>query len=212
MTKPPRRPPPWLPPTGGGPRPDVDWEGLSDPSWDGSRRNAAWAALVAGYSGLLRQALAKDANFDDDLLDDVLQETWESLTRRARQLPDARNPGGYIFRVARSALMGEHRRRARARKREEQHLALEVADAAAAGAPRSPDADDRAWAEAVTLADWVAALVAALPAPDRLLWHYRMVEGLSFADLAPKLHMREGAAMTRFSRLRDKLRQAGGAP
>jgi RNA polymerase sigma-70 factor (ECF subfamily) len=128
-------------------------------------------------------------------VDDVLQEIFVRMHRGLSALRDGESFGGWVYRVAQSAIADA----ARARSRSALELVEETPEIAA------PEGDARDDLEA-ELGACVALFVARLPAPHREAVTLTELEGLPQKDAAEMLGVTLSALKSRTLRGREKIR------
>ena len=144
-------------------------------------------ALVETHGqAVYRLAYARTLNRAD--AQDITQEAFLRLVAAAPDFRDAAHCRAWLLRVAMNCA-ADLRRREKFRR----HVSLEEADQLAAPADREGDAG-------------VLEAVGALPEPYRAVVHLFYYEGMSTAEIARVLGLREGTVRVRLSRARDKLR------
>lgn len=128
-------------------------------------------------------------------VDDVLQEIFVRIHRGLSSLRDGESFGGWVYRVAQSAIADA----ARARARSVLELVGETPDMAAQEADGSDDLES-------DLGACVALFVARLPAPYREAVTLTELEGLTQKDAAEMLGVTLSAMKSRTLRGREKIR------
>jgi len=146
--------------------------------------------LWSRFGADLRAFVARRVPESD--VDDVVQDVFLRIHRGLGGLADRERVAGWVYRVARSAVVDHHRRR---RDASELPESLEA-----------PSADDP---EAVQreVAGWLAPLIATLPEPHREALTLVELEGVTQADLARRLGLSPSGARTRVQRARAELRR-----
>ena len=134
-----------------------------------------------------------------DQADDVLQQVWLTLWRRAGQLQDPKRWRGWVYRLARSAALDAARRRGRWRRlmrqlRRQPNRSAPVRDAAA-------------QAELTERHQQVLAAIAAMPERYRQPLVLRHLEELSYRQIAEILELPVETVETRLVRARRMLRE-----
>jgi len=135
-------------------------------------------------------ALARSLLHDDGAAEDAVQETFVRVVRQRKSYDPPRPFTPWFFRILRNACLDAQRKRERERRR-----MLEFAETAAPEAPpsRAPE---------------LLELVQALAPEDRELLVLRLVQGLSFRELAAHFGCSEAAAKKRGQRALARLREA----
>jgi len=136
-------------------------------------------------------AVAQQMLSDRALAEDAVQETFLRLVRRRQVYCASRPFAGWFYAVLRNVCrdMGRHRRR---RARVERELAAQGATGVAEPSVGTVDVRD---------------LLATLPPPARAVLELRVVQGLSFGEVAAALGISEEAAKKRAQRALRRLRQ-----
>jgi RNA polymerase sigma-70 factor (ECF subfamily) len=156
----------------------------------GSEARGAWKELERHLRPYLARRVASPAD-----LDDLLQDILVRLHQGAATLRDEERFGGWVYRVAHSAIIDRARRRARA-------PSLEAADDAE---PSGPDeADDSLQRD---LGECVALFVSRLSSPYREAVTLTELEGLTQKEAAEMLGVSLSGLKSRVSRGRDKIRR-----
>ncbi|HXG97187.1 MAG TPA: RNA polymerase sigma factor [Gemmatimonadales bacterium] len=153
--------------------------------------------LLADHERALRNFLGARCR-DDDLTADLLQEVAARLVTAAPRLSLNGNARGYLFRIA-ANVWHDHLRRELVRRRAAVELdAEEPALAAAADAPLLED----------ELRAAVRRTVADLPTVQRQVVELRQQRGLTFQQIADRLHRPLGTVLTQ---MRAALARIGAA-
>ncbi len=154
----------------------------------------------AGFEVCFRQHVARlvaigvATSGDLELARDLAQETFLRLHRQWDRLDDKNHMGGWLTRVMANLLIDHHRS-----KMSEQR-AVERLGSRAATAPSAID---------LTLAQW-GALVAPLPARQRLIVALHYGEDRPVAEIADLLEISPNTVKSALSKARDALRERGG--
>ena len=127
-------------------------------------------------------------------LDDIVQETFLTMTRKAGDFQEGTNFRAWLFTIARYKVLHSLREGAL-----EQALAPDVIEALIAEAPEMDHFDERL----IYLRDCVKKLA---PQTRRML-HLRYEKGLSIADVADRLGRRVNSIKVMLSRVRGMLRE-----
>ena len=130
---------------------------------------------------------------DRHRLDDIVQETFLTITRKADDYERGTNFRAWLFAVARYKVLHSLRER-----KLENALAPELIDLLAAEAPVSDSFDERLV--------HLRVCVDKLPAQAKRMLHLRYHDGLSIADVADQLARRVNSIKVMLSRVRDTLR------
>jgi len=128
-------------------------------------------------------------------VDDILQEIFVRMHRGLSSLRDGESFGGWVYRVAQSAIADAARARARS--------VLELVEETPDIATLQPDGSDELESE---LGACVALFVARLPAPYREAVTLTELEGLTQKDAAEMLGVTLSAMKSRTLRGREKIR------
>ena len=131
---------------------------------------------------------------DRHRLDDIVQETFLTATRKAADFHEGTNFRAWLFVIARFKVLHSLRERTL-----EHALAPDVIEALAAEVPAAADFDERL----IHLRDCVNKL----PPQPRKMLHLRYENGLSIADVADRLGRRVNSIKVMLSRLRGSLRE-----
>lgn len=127
---------------------------------------------------------------------DLLQEIWRRLARNPDLITPARDPRGFLLRLARNQFLDSLRR---AETRSKAH------DGAAAEAPQvfepTDDPDLR------QLQDSIALGLAQLPPEQRAVLHLKLWEGQTFEQIAAILDIPQNTAASRYRYALDRLRE-----
>jgi RNA polymerase sigma-70 factor (ECF subfamily) len=156
----------------------------------GSEARGAWQDIARRLRPYVERRVASPADVDD-----VLQEIFVRIQRGVSALRDGESFGGWVYRVARSAI-GDA---ARARARSAFDLVGEAPDIA------MPEADERDELEG-ELGACVALFVARLPASYREAVTLTELEGLTQKEAAEMLGITLAAMKSRTLRGREKIR------
>jgi RNA polymerase sigma-70 factor, ECF subfamily len=154
----------------------------------GRLSEAALAGLLPKLRGFLARRVSNEADVDD-----LVQEILLRVHQAAGQLSDETRIHGWIWQIARNAVI-DHYRRGKVREVDIQNLDL-------------PSTDDRPDVEEI-VESWLAPMIAALPQPYREAVQMSEIEGLSQAEVAQRLSISLSGAKSRVQRGRAKLREA----
>lgn len=130
---------------------------------------------------------------DRHRLDDIIQETFLTITRKADDYERGTNFRAWLFAVARYKVLHSLRER-----KLENALAPELIELLAAEAPMPEYFDERLV--------HLRVCVEKLPAQAKRMLHLRYHDGLSIADVADQLARRVNSIKVMLSRVRDTLR------
>jgi RNA polymerase sigma-70 factor (ECF subfamily) len=155
-----------------------------------SEARGAWQDIERRLRPYVARRVASPADVDD-----VLQEIFLKIHRGLSALRDGESFGGWVYRVARSAITDAARARARS--------ALELVDHVPDIALPESDASDDLAGE---LGACVALFVARLPAPYRDAITLTELEGLTQKEAAEMLGVTLAAMKSRSLRGREKIR------
>lgn len=155
----------------------------------GPEARGAWKELERHLRPYLARRVASPADIDD-----LLQDIFVRLHQSVATLRDEERFGGWVFRVAHSAIIDRARRRARA-------PAFEASEDVELGAP--DEVDDRLQSD---LSECVALFVSRLPSPYREAVTLTELEGLTQREAAEMLGVSLSGLKSRVQRGRDKIR------
>lgn len=170
----------------------------------GAEARGAWKELEQHLRPYLARRVASAADVDD-----LLQDIFVRLHRGLGSLRDEERFGGWVYRIANSAVVDKARQRARARQ-------IELGEEAEAGA-RSMAAEESIQFQAGAvqpdpgelqsdLGECVALFVARLPSPYREAITLTELQSLSQRDAAEMLGISLSAMKSRVQRGREKIR------
>lgn len=154
----------------------------------GPEARGAWKELEQRLRPYLARRVASAADIDD-----LLQDIFVRLHRGLPTLRDDEGFGGYVYRIANSAIVDKARQRARTPR-------LGVVDDIEA---ESPDGDDTLQSD---LGECVALFVSRLPSPYREAITLTELQGLTQKDAAEMLGVSLSGMKSRVQRGRDKIR------
>ena len=168
------------------------------------RSEPAFAELVRRYLDLVYSVALRQVGGDAHMAEDVAQQVFAALARKAAALADRPAVSGWLYRsthfAASDAVRGERRRRRR--EQEAQRMNLEEFNGSEGRLSEGSHAD---WDRVRPAID---AAIAELNERDRDAVSLRFFEGRSFADVGSRLHLSENAARMRVERALDKLHVA----
>ena len=153
--------------------------------------------LLAEHTPALRNFLGARCR-DDDLTADLLQEVAARLVSAAPRLSLNGNARGYLFRIA-ANVWHDHLRRELVRRRAA--VALDAGERAVAAAADAPLLEDELRAA-------VRRAVEDLPTVQRQVVELRQQRGLTFQQIADRLHRPLGTVLTQ---MRAALARIGAA-
>jgi RNA polymerase sigma-70 factor, ECF subfamily len=156
----------------------------------GLEARGAWKDLEQRLRPYLARRVASPSDIDD-----LLQDIFVRLHQGLATLRDEERFGGWVYRIARSAIVDKARQRARAPR-------LSSGDDVEPGAP--VDATDEQLQS--DLAECVALFVSRLPSPYREAVTLTELEGLTQREAADMLGVSLSALKSRVQRGRDKIR------
>jgi len=159
-----------------------------------SEARGAWQDIERRLRPYVARRVASVADVDD-----ILQEIFVRVHRGLSSLRDGESFGGWVYRVAQSAIADS----ARARARSVLLLVGETPDIATQEASQDADGGDDLESE---LGACVALFVARLPAPYREAVTLTELEGLTQKDAAEMLGVTLPAMKSRTLRGREKIR------
>lgn len=150
-------------------------------------------AVYRDFDGGLRRFLGRRLA-DPAAVEDVLQDTYLHIHRKADSLREPERLQGWVYQIARNALVDHYRR---------QHATETLPESL----PVLPDPDE-ADAAHLDLARSMRAMLNCLPDKYRQALLLTEFEGLSQAALAENLGLSLSGAKSRVQRAREKLREA----
>jgi len=160
-----------------------------------TRSESDFAELVRRHVNLVYSAALRQVNGDAHLAQDITQDVFTDLARKAAAVANHRVLAGWLFTSTRfaaaKAVRGEQRRHARERESQLMHEFN-----------RDPAAQ-LDWARVRPVLDEV---LGELGDTDREAILLRFFEGRDFASVGEKLHMNDNSARMRVERALDKLR------
>jgi RNA polymerase sigma factor (sigma-70 family) len=156
---------------------------------------AAFAELVRRHLGLVYHAALRQTNGDTHRAQDVAQEVFTSLARKARTLAQRPTLAGWLHTSTRYAALQSLRTERRRQTREQEAYAMTDT--------LRPDPSDAEWER---LKPFVDEALHSLNERDREAVLLRFFEGRPFAEVGAKLAVTEDAARVRVDRALDKLR------
>lgn len=148
-----------------------------------------WRELAAPLRGFLRARTRSDADAED-----LLQDVFVRIQRRLPELRDPAKLQGWVYRIARNAVID------RARTRRE-HVVLDFEPS------NEDDAADPAGRDAVDLTPTLRRFIAALPADYREPLVRHAFQGESLEEVAAALGLSLTATKSRVRRARMRLRE-----
>ncbi len=163
--------------------------------WAGDRDEAAFRALVERYAGLVHGVAWRRTGGDRLLAEEVVQNVFALLARKAERLAGHPAPGAWLHRAA--VLECSHARRRETIRR--RHL-----DALAEHTALMSDDPSTAWPAAAAEPELDKALTA-LSASDRHILLLRFFEGKSFREIGAALGKNESAAQRQSARALERL-------
>ncbi len=159
-----------------------------------TRAEPAFAELVRRHIDAVYSTALRRVAFDSHLAEDVTQQVFIALARKAARLTTHPHLAGWLYTTTRheaaTAVRTEQRRRAR-----EQHAVMP-----------DPSPDPSAAADWVRLAPLIDEAIDRLDDRDRTAILLRFIEHRAFADIGRVLRVSEDAARMRVERALDKLR------
>lgn len=157
----------------------------------GTEARGAWKELERHLRPYLARRVASPADVDD-----LLQDIFVRMHQGLASLRDEERFGGWVYRIANSALV-DKARRARAQP-VDSHGGLEAAVIAGEAAEAQLQSD---------LGECVALFVARLPSPYREAITLTELQGLSQKEAAEMLGVSHSGMKSRVQRGRDKIRR-----
>lgn len=146
-----------------------------------------WKLLSSRLRGFLRQRVS-----DEQLAEDLLQETFLRIHRRLPQLEDRQRLTSWVFQIARNLVADHYRSQAR------------KAGESLSAEPTSGSNGDENLNEMVS--GWLPAMIARLPESYREAVELYELQGLSQQAIAERLQISLSGAKSRVQRGREKLR------
>jgi RNA polymerase sigma-70 factor (ECF subfamily) len=156
----------------------------------GTEARGAWRELERHLRPYLARRVASAADIDD-----LLQDIFVRMHQGLGSLRDEERFGGWVYRIANSAIVDKARQRARAPR-------LEPAGELEAG-ERIGEAEEQLQSD---LGECVALFVGRLPSPYREAVTLTELEGLSQKDAADMLGISLSGMKSRVQRGREKIR------
>ena len=157
----------------------------------GSEARGAWKELERHLRPYLARRVASQADIDD-----LLQDIFVRMHKSLGQLKDEERFGGWVYRIASSAIVDKARRQARAPWVDGNQIA-----------EPSDSKDDDAERLQSDLGECVALFVGQLPAPYREAVTLTELEGLSHKEAAEMLGISLSGVKSRVQRGRAKIRE-----
>jgi RNA polymerase sigma-70 factor (ECF subfamily) len=144
-----------------------------------------WQELASPLRGFLRTRTASDADAED-----LLQDVFVRIQQRLPTLQDASKIQGWVYRIARNALIDHYRRR-------REHVRIEV----------EPETGDPTGEDVVDLRPALRRFIAELPASYREPLVRHEYQGESIEEVGKALGLTTTAAKSRVRRARLMLRE-----
>jgi RNA polymerase sigma-70 factor (ECF subfamily) len=154
------------------------------------------ARLLAAYGMELARHLRRMVR-DDDVAQDLLQDTMLRAHRALPRLAAGANERAWLYRIATNAALNHVRGRARERKAMERH-AREIDVHAAMNGTGDPDDRAALWEK-----------VASLPERQRLALTLRIADELEYGEIAARMACTEQTARANVYQATKKLRLGG---
>jgi RNA polymerase sigma factor (sigma-70 family) len=161
--------------------------------WLEARSQSAFEALVVRYGGMVHAVPMRAG--DADAAEEVVQDTFITLARKAPLLRDRHSLAGWLH------LTATHKTRDLLRKRRAETHKLRTFDEQMNPSPQSPS--DPAWA---ALQPELDGALSRLGEQDRGMILLRFYRGLSLAEIVDTLEIGTKAAQKRLSRALERLR------
>lgn len=145
-----------------------------------------WIELADKLRGFIRRRVSNDAEAED-----ILQDVFLKIVRRAEDLPEPAKLQGWIFLIARNAIIDHYRMRKET---------VAVPETLAAEADTAPE-------EAEGLNASLRRMIGSLPEPYREAVRLTEIEGVPQVALAKRLGLSVSGAKSRVQRGRQMLRK-----
>jgi RNA polymerase sigma factor (sigma-70 family) len=156
----------------------------------------AFAELVRRHLGLVYSVALRQVGGDPHLAEDVAQNVFTAVARKAALLVQRPALGGWLYRTTRYAAIDVVRAESRRRQREQEALMRDE--------PSPTDSLDREWEQLRPVLD---RLIGDLAERDRDAVVLRFLENRPFAEIGRRLRLTENAARMRVERALEKLRR-----
>lgn len=150
----------------------------------------AFKALYDHYSPFVWRVVYKMVSGDQNLAQELLQETFVKLHRSISNFRGESGVSTWIYRIAYNLAITAFNQRKR-------FVVLDETEKALAGNARTDSYDN---------SEFIKKVLAELNADDRFLLVTREVDGLSYDDIAEITGQNEGALRTRLHRIKEQLR------
>lgn len=168
-----------------------------------TRSEAAFAELVRQHLRLVYAVALRQVGGDAHLAEDVTQQVFTSLARKAPSLRDRPTLAGWLYRSTHFAASDVVRVERRRREREQKAIAMEASQET--GPSVLPAESPIDWEQVRPAID---SAIAELDERDRDAVALRFFENRSFAEVGGRLNLTENGARMRVERALDKLHAA----
>lgn len=165
------------------------------------RSQVAFAELVRRHLNLVYSVALRQVAGDVHLAEDVAQQVFAALARKAATLVDRPTLSGWLYRSTHFAASDVVRVERRRRAREQEAQTMHMQETSHPLQPPSTGADID-WEKIRPIID---AAIAGLDERDRDAVSLRFFDGCSFSDVGARLRLTENAARMRVERALDKL-------
>lgn len=159
----------------------------------------AFASFYAGYADSLVHFLAKILRSEEDAKD-VAQETFVQLWEGRDNLNPLRNMNSYVFTIARNAAF----KTMRSKKRDME----ETLETPSYVEEFAGSADENIISQETILL--IEAIIAMMPPQRRKIFEMSRIEGLTYNEIAERLHISSSTVRTHIELAKDEIRSTLG--